>query len=168
MKKLLSLLLAVLLLSGCSATYDGPTVEKTVPVEFIREDNQITTGHADNERTVYAYDIYGNMVRSVEYHNGKESSRTDFTYDQRGNLLSRTSYSLGGWFSRRTGSVEFEYDEQDRIIAEIYEENRYVWELSLPQLKNRIYPGTMSSKLINQILSDRTSRVASTRTGADF
>lgn len=125
MKKLFSLLLAVLLLSGCSANYDGPTVEKTVPVEFIREDNQITTGHVDNERTVYAYDIYGNMVRSVEYHNGKESSRTDFTYDERGNLLSRTSYALGGWFPRRTGSVEFEYDEQDRIIAEIYEENRY-------------------------------------------
>ena len=125
MKKLFSLLLAVLLLSGCSATYDGPTVEKTVPVEFIREDNQITTGHVDNERIVYAYDIYGNMVRSVEYHNGRESSRTDFTYDERGNLLTRTYFSLGGWFPKRTGSAEFVYDEQDRIIAEIYEENRY-------------------------------------------
>ena len=125
MKKLLSLLLAVLLLSGCAAGYDGPTAEKSVPAEFIREHHQPTTGHVDTERIVYAYDIYGNMVRSVEYHNGRESSRTDFTYDERGNLLSRTSYSLGGWFPKRTGSAEFVYDEQDRIIAEIYDHSRY-------------------------------------------
>lgn len=125
MKKLLFLLLAVLLLSGCAAGYDGPTAEKSVPAEFIREHHQPTTGHVDTERIVYAYDIYGNMVRSVEYRNGRESSRTDFTYDERGNLLTRTSYSLGGWFPNRTGSAEFVYDEQDRIIAEIYDHSRY-------------------------------------------
>ena len=125
MKKLLSLLLAVLLLSGCAAGYDGPTAEKSVPAEFIREHHQPTTGHVDTERIVYAYDIYGNMVRSVEYRNGRESSRTDFTYDERGNLLTRTDYSLGDWFPKRTGSAEFVYDEQDRIIAEIYDHSRY-------------------------------------------
>lgn len=125
MKKLLSLLLAVLLLSGCAAGHDGPTAEKSVPAEFIREHHQPTTGHVDTERIVYAYDIYGNMVRSVEYRNGRESSRTDFTYDERGNLLTRTYYSLGGWFPKRTGSAEFIYDEQDRIIAEIYDHSRY-------------------------------------------
>ena len=125
MKKLLPLLLALLLLAGCAETYDGPTTPKSVPVEFIREHRQITTGHLDTERTVYAYDLYGNMVQSLEYHNDKEQSRTDFTYDERGNLLSRTNYALGGWFPRRTGSAEFTYDDQNRITAEIYADAKY-------------------------------------------
>ncbi len=125
MKKLLALALCILLLAGCAATYDGPTAEKSVPVEFIQEHHQVTTGHVDTERTVYAYDLYGNMVQSLEYRNEKEHSRTDFTYDERGNLLSRTSYALGGWFPKRTGSAEFTYDDQNRITAEIYADAKY-------------------------------------------
>ena len=121
MKKLIALTLCILLLAGCApATYDGPTVEKAVISEFIREHHQLPIGHVDTERIVYAYDIYGNLARTIEYHNGTETDKTVFTYDDRGNLLTETRYSLGGLFPRRTSSVEYTYDEQDRITCERY------------------------------------------------
>ena len=121
MKKLIALTLCILLLAGCApATYDGPTVEKAVISEFIREHHQFPSGHVDTERIVYAYDIYGNLAQTIEYANGKETEKTTYTYDDRGNLLTETRYSLGGLFPRRTSSVEYTYDEQDRITCERY------------------------------------------------
>lgn len=124
MKKLICLMLAVLLLAGCApATYDGPTVEKAVISEFIREHHQLPIGHVDTERIVYAYDIYGNLARTIEYHNGTETDKTVFTYDDRGNLLTKTRYSLGGLFPRRTSSVEYTYDKRDRVTSERYSQD---------------------------------------------
>ena len=120
MKKLIALALCILLLSGCAATYDGPMAEKSVPVEFIREHTQSTTGHVDTERIIYAYDSYGNLVQTIEYSNGNEDEKIDYTYDDRGNLLTKTRYSLGGLFPRRTSSVEYTYDNQNRILCERY------------------------------------------------
>ena len=120
MKKLICLTLAVLLLASCAATYDGPTVEKSVPVALIREHHQFPSSHVDTERIISAYDIYGNLAQTIEYRNGKESARTDYTYDDRGNLLTETRYSLGSLFPRRTSSVEYTYDDLDRITCERY------------------------------------------------
>ena len=120
MKKLIALTLCILLLSGCTTTYDGPMAEKSVPVEVIREHHQLTTGHVDTERIIYAYDIYGNLVQTIEYSNGNEDEKIDYTYDDRGNLLTKTRYSLGGLFPQRTSSVEYTYDDQNRILCERY------------------------------------------------
>ncbi len=125
MKKLLALALCILLLSGCAATYDGPRSEKTVISEFIQELHNPVTGHVDTKRTVYAYDIYGNIAQTLEYQNGEETAKTVFTYDDRGNLLKRTRYSLEGWFPRRSSQAEFTYDDQNRITAEIYADAKY-------------------------------------------
>ena len=124
MKKLICLMLAVLLLAGCApATYDGPTEEKSVPVEFIREHHQFPSGHVDTERIIYAYDIYGNLAQTIEFRNGKESERIDYTYDGRGNLLTETRYSLVGLFPRRTSSVEYTYDDLSRVTSERYSQD---------------------------------------------
>ena len=95
-------------------------MEKAVISEFIREHHQFPTGHVDTERIVYAYDIYGNLARTIESHHGTETDKTVFTYDDRGNLLTETRYSLGGLFPRRTSSVEYTYDDLDRITCERY------------------------------------------------
>ena len=72
MKKLIALTLCILLLAGCApVTYDGPTVEKAVISEFIREHHQFPSGHVDTERIIYAYDIYGNLAQTIEYRIGK-------------------------------------------------------------------------------------------------
>ena len=80
MKKLLSLLLCILLLCGCAATYDGPT--KTVPrlTEYTVDHYYAffdTEEHHYTNRTVYAYDIYGNRVREMEYRDDELQSVTN-------------------------------------------------------------------------------------------
>ena len=121
MKKLICLPLALLFLTGCTPVYDGPTAEKSVPVEFLREHHSTVNDHVDTERTVYAYDIYGNLAQTIEYRNDHEIGKTVFTYDDRGNLLTETVYSLGGWFPRKDRTITYTYDEQDRILCETHD-----------------------------------------------
>ena len=81
MKKLIALVLCILLLAGCAKTYDGPT--KTVPrlteytvdhyYSFFDWEEQHYTS-----RTVYAYDIYGNRVREMEY---RDDCTIQYNYD---------------------------------------------------------------------------------------
>ena len=86
MKKLLSLLLCILLLSGCAATYDGPT--RTVPqLTEYTVDHYYAFGWTEEvhyqDRTVFAYDIYGNRVRSMAYRDNELQSVTNLKYNQR-------------------------------------------------------------------------------------
>ena len=67
MKKLISLLLCLLLLTGCAETYDGPTESKAVLSSIQTTYYDPTGGDSQYSRTDYAYDIYGNQVMELEY-----------------------------------------------------------------------------------------------------
>lgn len=120
MKKLLPLLLA-LLLCGCAATYDGPTVSKMVLSETVAEGYWDWGEVAYTTRTVYAYDIYGNQAQLIDYNDGEAVSRTLSRYDENGNQLQYTNYSLSGLFPKRTGSGSYTYDEQGRVTSVTYD-----------------------------------------------
>ena len=123
MKKLLPLLLALLLLAGCAETYDGPTEEKPMLTELSVTHYNNTTGWESEpytNRTLYAYDIHGNMARSMEYLSDKLHSITNFRYDDRGNNISAITWDHSGWFPKFHDRTEQTYDEQDRCLS-------YVW-----------------------------------------
>lgn len=127
MKKLFSILLVLLLLTGCAATYDGPTAEKPMLTEYTVDHYYSVfdweeTHYAD--RTVYAYDIYGNRVREMDYRNNELQSVTNFKYDDRGNEISRTTWDRSGWLPRFGSRIQRTYDEQDRILSYV---NRNFW-----------------------------------------
>ena len=123
MKKLFSLLLAVLLLAGCAKTYDGPT--QTVPrlteytVDHYYAFFDWEEQHYSN-RTVYAYDIYGNRVRYMEYRDDELQSVTNLKYDDRGNEISRSDWDHSGWLPKYEGRTEQTYDEQNRLTSCIH------------------------------------------------
>lgn len=123
MKKLLSLLLCILLLSGCAATYDGPTqtvprlTEYTVDHYYAFFDWE-EKHHTD--RTLYAYDIYGNRVREMEYRDDELQSVTNRKYDDRGNEISRSDWDHSGWIPKYKGRTEQTYDDQNRQTAYIH------------------------------------------------
>ena len=124
MKKLICLMLAVLLLAGCApATYDGPPT--TVPrlteytvdhyyAFFDWEEQHYTS------RTVYAYDIYGNRVREMEYRDDELQSVTNLKYDDRGNEISEVYWDHSGWLPRYEGRTEQTYDGQNRQTSYIH------------------------------------------------
>ena len=122
MKKLFPMLLAILL-AGCAQTYDGPTEAKPVLTEytidhyysyFETEELHYTT------RYLHAYDIYGNLVRSMEYRDGELISITKRKYDDRGNEISRTVWDHSGWLPRYDGRTEQTYDDQNRQTSYIH------------------------------------------------
>lgn len=123
MKKLIALVLCILLLAGCAKTYDGPT--KTVPrlteytvdhyyAFFDWEEQHFTS------RTVYAYDIYGNRVREMEYRDDELQSVTNRKYDDRGNEISRSDWDHSGWLPKYEGRTEQTYDGQNRQTSCIH------------------------------------------------
>lgn len=124
MKKPLALLLSFLLLCGCAVTYDGPTRTEWVIGKFTKEWYTPWSDDVDVEQVVYSYDIHGNLAQTLTYKNGAETAKTVFTYDDRGNLLSETSYSLHGWFPRRSSGVKYTYDEQNRITSATYDDSK--------------------------------------------
>ena len=124
MKKLLSLLLCILLLAGCApTTYDGPTqtvprlTEYTVDHYYAFFDTEEV--HYTN-RTVYAYDIYGNRVREMEYRDDELQSVTNLKYDDRGNEISRSDWDHSSWLPKYEGRTEQTYDDQNRQTSYIH------------------------------------------------
>ena len=123
MKKLICLMLAVLLLAGCAATYDGPTTtvprltEYTVDHYYAFFDTEEV--HYTN-RTVYAYDIYGNLVKSMDYRDDELQSVTNRKYDDRGNEISEVYWDHSGWLPKYEGRTEQTYDDQNRQTSYIH------------------------------------------------
>ena len=126
MKNLISLLLCILLLSGCAATYDGPTESEYVLTEYT------VTHYYDffdwgeetqTSRTVYAYDIYGNRVREMDYEEGELESVTNVKYDTRGNEISRSNWDHTGWIPLPDGQRKYTYDDRDRLLTTVYFES---------------------------------------------
>ena len=123
MKKLLSLLLAVLLLVGCAATYDGPTESVSV-LSCIRTTYYGPDGEdSQYSHTDYAYDIYGNRSIELEYRirTGDEEEepylKTVRTHDENGNVTRQRQYDVSGLFPRKLVDIRYEYDDQGRMTA---------------------------------------------------
>lgn len=122
MKKLLALILGLLCLTGCAKTYDGATEEVPMLTEY-----SVTHyyGYFDWEeeqevnRTLFAYDIYGNRVRSMSYRNGELDSISNLRYDDRGNCIRETTWDHSGWFPRFDGRTEKTFDGQDRPLSTV-------------------------------------------------
>ena len=120
MKKLLALALCILLLSGCAETFDGPTVSKPMLTEYTVDHYyaffDTEEVHYTN-RTVYAYDIYGNQVRSMEYRDGELKSVTNMKHDDWGNEISYTTWDHSGWLPKLLYRIRRTYDERNRLTA---------------------------------------------------
>ena len=120
MKKLLCLMLCIILLTGCAATYDGPTAQKPILTEYTVDlyYNHFGREHQhDTKRTVYAYDIYGNLVKSMEYQNDELTYVTKRRYDDRGNEIARTVWDHTGWFPKLSDRIRRTYDGQNRLLT---------------------------------------------------
>ena len=127
MKKLICLMLTILLLTGCAATYDGPTVEKPMLTEYTVDHYYAFFDFEEvhyTDRTVYAYDIYGNRVREMEYRDNELQEVTNLKYDDRGNCISRTTWDHSGWLPKFSSRIQRTYDEQNRILSYV---NRNFW-----------------------------------------
>lgn len=121
MKRMIAFFLCALLLNGCAATYDGPTVATPILTEIYSHG---TVGGSDVDyvyRYVYAYDIYGNQVRRMDYYNNELDCVVKMRYDDRGNLISRTTWDHNGWIPLPDGRVTYTYDEQDRKLTAVYD-----------------------------------------------
>lgn len=120
MKKILALIITILLLTGCAATYDGPTVATPMLTEIY---SRGTVGDSDVEfvyRYVFSYDIYGNRVRRMDYYNDELDCVFNSRYDDRGNLLSQATWDHDGWIPLPGERVTYTYDEQDRKLTSVY------------------------------------------------
>ena len=126
MKKLLALLLALLLLSGCAATYDGPTDTRSVLSRcevLIHSDGEVI----EHTVTEYSYDIYGNQVQFLHYTVTGDSSEQELTgktslrYDESGNLIRQTEYDITGWFPKKVSDSRYTYDAQGRMTSSIHD-----------------------------------------------
>ena len=118
MKKLICLLLCALLLTSCAQSYDGPT-------ETVRVLSETATTHyfrdlgteSFTQRTVYAYDIYGNAAQELSYTGDEATHKITRTYDPAGNLLDERLYSRDGWFWKRSYRIESEYDDRNLLTS---------------------------------------------------
>lgn len=120
MKKLTALVLCLLLLTGCAATYDGPTESSSVLTEHTVDHYFAYTGetfHHYTTRYVFAYDIYGNRVRYMEYRADELQAVTSYRYDEQGNQISSTRWDHSGWFPKFADRTEQTYDGQGRVLS---------------------------------------------------
>ena len=123
MKKLISLLLCILLLSGCAETYDGPTESKFVLSRIETTYFGPSAEDSQYQRTEYAYDIYGNQSMELQYQirSGDEEDEPHLkivrTHDEHGNCIRQRQYDVSGLFPRKLVDIRYEYDEQGRMTA---------------------------------------------------
>lgn len=119
MKKLFALLLAVLVLTGCATTYDGPTEGKYVLTEETR--TYYAFGRVQFvDRTAYAYDIHGNLVQIRDYQDDELEDATYFRYDDRGNRISTRSWDHSGLIPLPRSSQKSTYDDRNRMLTTIH------------------------------------------------
>lgn len=118
MKKLLSLFLCVLLLTGCTAAYDGPTESAQVLGETVTTYYYPIFGTvAYTEQTVYAYDIYGNQCQEYQYYNDELNRKITKTYDAAGNVLTERQKWKPDWLWEDIFCIESSYDSRNLPTA---------------------------------------------------
>ena len=117
MKKLIALILSILLLTGCTAAYDGPTESAWVVTEWAEEHYYTfldTMEVLSSQRIVCAYDIYGNPVRYMKYQDNELQSVTKLKYDDRGNCIREVSWDHSGLIALPDSRIIRTYDDQNR------------------------------------------------------
>lgn len=123
MKKLLALILSMLLLAGCApAVYDGPRESVWVVTEWTEEHYDTFLGTTEvlfSNRTVYAYDIYGNRVRSMKYQDNELQSVHKLKYDDRGNCIREVSWDPSGLIALPDFRIIWTYDDQNRQTSRV-------------------------------------------------
>lgn len=117
MKKLFSLLLCILLLAGCAETYDGPTKTEYALTELATTYYSASDGSGETDRTTYAYDAFGNLVRSCIYDNGELVAEYKRSYDDRGNLTSLVTWDHTGLIAFPRAHASYTYDENGRLLT---------------------------------------------------
>lgn len=117
MKKLTPLLLCILLLTSCAATYDGPTQEQPMLTEYYSRHISSITGNVWENRMTFAYDIYGNQVQRMEYEDGKLTDVTKLRYDENGNEIACTYWDHSHWIPYIRRRVTQSYDDRNRLIS---------------------------------------------------
>ena len=110
MKKPIALILAILLLAGCTAPYDGPT-ESAWVLTSQRTTYYYPISGNETVGTTYAYDSLGNLVHILSYENDELLRETKSRYDDRGNEIRRVARRQRGvsthpqYSSARTGGA---------------------------------------------------------------
>ena len=134
MKKLVSLLLCILLLTGCAETYDGPAESKAVLSSIRTTYYDPTGGDSQYGRTDYAYDIYGNQVMELEYairsHDGEAEPhlKTIRAFDEHGNITRQRQYDVSGLIPKKLVDIRYEYDEKGRMTVHLDQmQEQYSW-----------------------------------------
>ena len=123
MKKCILMILCALILTGCAATYDGPTTVEPRLTEYTLDQYYVfLNGDVDHDikRTVYAYDIHGNRVREMDYSDDRLFSVTKMRFDDRGNMIESTTWDHSGWLPKFSCRVTKTFDEQDRLLTQDY------------------------------------------------
>lgn len=119
MKKPIALILAILLLAGCTAPYDGPT-ESAWVLTSQRTTYYYPLSGIETAGTTYAYDSLGNLVHVLSYENGELLRETKSKYDDRGNEIRRVVWNHSGWFSYPESRTANTYDEKNRLLTTVY------------------------------------------------
>lgn len=119
MKKPIALILAILLLAGCTAPYDGPT-ESAWVLTSQRTTYYYPISGNETAGTTYAYDSLGNLVHVLSYENGELLRETKSKYDDRGNEIRRVVWNHSGWFSYPESRTANTYDEKNRLLTTVY------------------------------------------------
>lgn len=134
MKKLFSLLLGILLLTGCAATYDGPTEARTVLSSVQTTYYGVIADDSQYGLTEYSYDIYGNQAVELEYGirgSGEDAEpylKTVRSFDEKGNCTRQRQYDVSGLFPKKLVDLRYEYDGQGRMTAHLDAmEEQYSW-----------------------------------------
>lgn len=121
MKKLLSLLLCILLLAGCTpAAYDGPTESAWVITQSNCTMFDLYSGQSSTRLRTDSYDSFGHLVCSMYYSDGKRTAEHRFSYDDRGNCIRETSWDHTGLLSRPIARTDYTYDGQNRVLTITY------------------------------------------------
>ncbi len=118
MKKRILLALCLLLLTGCAQSYDGPTEEKRVLSKVTSEWMPFGDWSSIPSRTEYAYDIYGNRARVMEYRENELTSETRSRFDEEGRVISSQYIDHTAWIPHTTCRETWEYDDQGRILEQ--------------------------------------------------
>lgn len=119
MKKLITILLCTLLLTGCAQSYEGPTETRKVLAEYeVRQFSPVDDSVWTN-RSTNVYDIHGNCVQQLHYDDGELESELRWTFDERGNHTRETLIDHTLWIPLIDYRTRTTYDDRDRILSSV-------------------------------------------------
>ena len=121
LKRMLSLLLICLLLTGCGQRYDGATVEKQVITSMASEswyDGIFDQIHTTSVRE-YGYDEYGRRTYEKWISDGETISSSRYFWSRDGLECTEVTWDHQGWIPWPSSRVKEVYDEQGNRVEQI-------------------------------------------------